>query len=281
MKRLAILLLALIIASFLTPSLSAQEEPLPDRFNLEIGGYFIHQIDVVAELLRQAGPLEVGGVVDFNQDLGLTDSVTVPRLDGDYRFNRRSAVNFSYWNIQRDATTFLGTGIDFGNISIPVGEEVYSFFDTQTLRFSYEYAFYNVPKAELGINVGLHITDIDLGISCVSCSDPNSSESAAFPAPLPVIGFNFRYKISHRWTFAGYNQHFMLDVGGFDGSLTDTRIGLSHHTFKNVGFGFGWNRIHMDVDVDVSDYRGSLETKLEGIQAYVVLSFGKFKYPED
>jgi hypothetical protein len=256
---------------------SAQDEPLPGRFVIEIGGYFVTKIDTAAQFARKAGPIETGTFIDFSKDLGLSDSELVPRIDGNYRFNKGSSLNFSLWNIERDATTFLGRDIDFGNISIPGGEVIESFFDTETIRVSYGYSFYNVSKAEIGINAGLHITTFDLGIKCNTCTSAESLDSERITAPLPVLGFHFRYQISRRWSFAGYTQHFLIKVGDFDGSLTDTRISFSHHTFKNVGFGFGWNRIETDLDIDNSEYLMAVDHKLDGIQAFVVVYAGKPK----
>jgi hypothetical protein len=271
---------AFVITLFLAPPARAQEEPLPDRFRLEIGGYFLTSLDTSAELFRKVGPIDLGGRVDFNKDLGLADRKNVLRLDGFYRFGLRSSIDFSYWRIDRDSTTTVGRDIEFGEIEIPAGEAVSSFYETQTIRASYKFSLYNVPKAEIGVSFGLHTTLIDLGIACISCPT-NLSESASFPAPLPVIGFNLRYQINRRWQFAGYSQHFLLEVGGFDGSMTDTRVHFSHHTFRNVGFGFGWNRITTDMSVDVNDYFGSIDTNMDGLQAFLVLSFGNVSYPSD
>ena len=171
---------------------------------------------------------------------------------------------------------FLGTDIDFGDISIPVGEFVESFFDLQTIRVSYGYSFYSVPKAELGLNAGLHFTAVDLGINCISCSgDLEDSENV--PVPLPVLGFHFRYQMSMRWRLSSYTQHFLLSYRDLDGSLTDTRISFSHHTFRHVGFGFGWNRIEADLDLDSTRYLMTVDSKLEGIQAFIIVYGGKRK----
>jgi hypothetical protein len=280
MSRHSVILvcMAILVApAMLSRATWAQDEPLPGRFEIEIGGYFVTKIDTVAQFTRKAGPIEAGTVIDFSKDLGLSDSVSIPRIDGNYRFNNRSSLNFSLWNIERDATTSLGRDIDFGDVSIPVDELVESFFDTETIRVSYGYSFYNVSKAEIGINAGLHITTFDLGIKCNTCTSAESLDSERITAPLPVLGFHFRYQISRRWSFAGYVQHFLIEVGDFDGSLTDTRISFSHHTFKNIGFGFGWNRIETDLDIDNSEYLMAVDHKLDGIQAFVVVYAGKPK----
>jgi hypothetical protein len=273
-NRTSVLLGAIVALSM---PVQAADEPLADRFSLEVGAFFITNTKTEAELTRSFGPIQVGGAVDFNQDLGLSDSETVPRIDGYYRFGRRSSFDFTWFDLDRDATTFLGEAIEFGEISIPVGEEVYSFFNQTTVRASYGYSFYNVPKAEIGITAGLHFTSIDLGIECLSCLE-ETKEAASLPAPLPVVGIHFRYQITPRWRFAGYTQHFMLAIGGVEGSFSDTRFTFAHHTFKNVGFGFGWNRIDLDVEADTSDYLGAFDTRLDGLQAFVSISVGKAKY---
>ena len=38
----------------------AQDEPLPGRFEIEIGGYFVTKIDTVAQFARKVGPIEAG-----------------------------------------------------------------------------------------------------------------------------------------------------------------------------------------------------------------------------
>jgi len=281
MKSRATLHAICAIALGLCSTTWAEDRSLPGRFEIEIGGYFVTKIDTVALFARKAGPIEAGTLIDFSKDLGLADSKSIPRVDGLYRFNRKSSVSFSLWDIERDATVFLGTGIDFGDISIPVGELVESAFDATTIRASYGYSFYNVPKAELGINVGLHLTTFDLGINCLSCSNEDLVDFESVSAPLPVLGLHFRYQMSRRWAFSGYTQHFLFAYGEFDGSLTDTRVAFSHHTFKNVGFGFGWNRIQTDIDIDSSEYLMVVDNKLDGIQAYIVVYAGRPKHFEN
>lgn len=274
-RVIGFVLLGLVLSS----AAIGEEPPQSNRFEIEIGGFFVTTVSSVAQLTRSVGPLQVGGAVDFNQDLGLKESETVPRIDGAYRFSRRHGIEFSYWDIKRDATTELERDIEFGNIGISVGEQVTSFFDIQTFRLSYGYALYSSQKVGLGINAGLHATNYDMGITCDSCTT-QTAEKASVTTPLPVFGFNFRYRMSKRWRFAGYTQLFFLDYSGYEGSLTDTRIVFSHHTFKHVGFGFGWNRIHADIDVDTSDYVGFLDSRVEGVQAFVIVTFGKVKFAD-
>ena len=266
----------------LSTSVFAQEEPLPDRFRIEVGAFFVTDINSIAQASVAEGPVNVGLAVDFNRDLGLADSESIPRIDGYYRFSSRNAISFTFFDVTRGATRTLEREIKWFDKEFEIDDVLQSHFDQQTLRASWRYSIFHSPKAELAVSAGLHLTNFDMGIECISPTCTGADQASVdLPVPLPVIGFAFGYRISRRWDFSGSTEHFMIEVGGFDGAMTDTRINFSHHTFKNVGFGFGWNRIHTDLEVDTSDFLGSLNTRLDGLQAYVVITSGKAKFSND
>lgn len=264
------------------PTLAWGQEPLPDKFKIDVGAFFVTKIKTDVQLAAEAGPINVGTRISFDEDLNLSSRETVPRLDGYYRFGKRSRVDFSYWKIDRDATAVLGPTqtIEFGDITILPNETVNSFFDTETIKASYGLSFYNVPKAELGLSAGLHVTSMDVGITCLTCAIPNTAEAADATVPLPVVGFYFRYNISRRWAFRGSSQVFFIDLDEFEGSLTDLRLNVEHHTFKHAGFGFGFNRVAIELEADDGEFRGDFDNTLSGWQAYVFAAFGTAKYQQ-
>lgn len=260
------LLLALCV---LPPTVWSQEpEPLPDRFKISVGAFFVTNAQTTLELAASVGPITAGTRVDFDSDLQLSDSEIVPRIDGYYRFTKRHGIDFTWFDIDRAGTAVTPFDIEFGDIFIPEGTPVNSFFNEELFKVSYGFSFYNVPKAELGILVGLHVTSIDVGIGSTA-----QKEQADTTVPLPVVGAFFRYQISNRWRFNGKSEIFALQLDKFKGSLTDLRLGVEHQTFKNVGFGFGFNRIATELEVDDGDFRGEFTNTLSGWQMYV---FGAF-----
>ena len=70
-------------------------------------------------------------------------------------------------------------------------------------------------------------------------------------------------------------------MGEFDGSLTDTRINLSHDTFKNVGFGFGWSRIETDLEINSSEYLMAIDDKVDGLRAFPVVYAERLTHARD
>lgn len=256
----------LLFVLFTSPALGWSQElsPLPDRFKIAVGAFFVTSAQTTVALAASAGPVSAGTRIDFDQDLELSDSETVPRIDGYYRFSKRHGVDFTWFDIERAGTAVTPFDIEFGDIFIPEGTPVNSFFDEELYKVSYGFSFYNVPKAELGILAGLHITSIDVGISGTT-----QREEAGTTLPLPVVGALFRYQISNRWRFHGKSEIFALEFDKFKGSLTDLRLGVEHQTFKNAGFGFGFNRIATDLEADDGEFRGEFTNTLSGWQMYV------------
>jgi hypothetical protein len=269
-----------LIAALSFPALvwAQDKESIPDRFQIDFGGFFVTRADTTASLAKKSGPFSVGTQIDFHQDLDLPDSDTVPRIDGYYRWGKHSRVDFTYFKIDRSGTATTDQDINWGDIMIPEGTTlVSSFLDEEILKATYGFSFFNSPKAELGVDAGLFIADISVGIDCPNCPTPQRS-TADVTAPLPVVGAYFRYNISHRWRFVGKADFFFLEFGDYKGSLTDIRLNLEHHTWKHAGFGFGLNGIQTTLDYDTSTESGTLTNTISGPQIYVFTNFGTAPY---
>ncbi len=255
----------------------AQEEPLPDKFKIEVGEFFVTRAQTTLSLAATAGIFAAGTLLNFEEDLGLSSRESVPRIDGYYRFGKRSRMDFSYFNIKRSGIATTGDDpIDFGDITIPPNTPlVQSFFNEEVYKATYGLSFYNVPKAEFGLSAGLFIAKIGVGMTAPTI---DVSDSAKGTAPLPVVGAYLRYKISRRWSFAAKGDFFYLVVGDYEGNLTDLRLNLEHQTWKNVGFGFGFNGIQTSLKATDGDLTGSFDNTISGFQAYVFGALGAAKY---
>ncbi|MDX1488831.1 MAG: hypothetical protein R3268_11560 [Acidiferrobacterales bacterium] len=259
------------------PILVHAQDALPDKFKIDVGVFFVTEIDTTVSITPTGAAAGVGALVEFEDVFGLGNSERVPRIDGYYRFGKRSRVDFTYFKIDRDGTVVTPFDIDFGDAFFPAGTAVTSFFDEEVIKASYGLSFYNVPKAELGISAGLFVSDISVGVSTVP---GGASDKGTVTAPLPVIGAYFRYEMPKRWRFVGKVDFFYLEFDDFEGNLIDLRLNVEHQTWKNVGFGFGLNAIGTNLEVDDRDFRGEFDSTLQGVQAYVFTAFGKARYQQ-
>ncbi|MFQ5756772.1 MAG: hypothetical protein ACE5H7_11895 [Acidiferrobacterales bacterium] len=245
---------------------------LPDRLQVNVGAFFLDDVDTKTVLRSTTTP--AGVIISFDKDLGVEERDVTPRVDGFYRFNRRHRLDFSYFQIERDGINFIRVDIPGGIINGPVNEGalVDTTFDQKIFKINYLFSFFNTEKAEFGLGGGLHSTDIDLTIQPVG--KPPVTEGTQL-IPLPVASALVGYNISPRWSFMARLDVFALEYKDFTGSMSDMRLVLEHHTFKNVGFGFGLNRFDLNVEASNDDILGEIDNTYNGFLLYVTTYTGK------
>ena len=274
-KFLAACLLTLIVTTFSLPALAqrlSSKWDLPDRLQVNVGAFFLDTVDTKTVLRSPTVP--AGVIISFDEDLGVEERDVTPRIDGFYRFNRRHRIDFSYFQIKREGTSFIGVDIPGEIINGPVNEGtlVTTTFDEKIFKINYLFSFLNTEKAEFGLGGGLHMTDYDLTIQPVG-GPPVTSGTQLIP--LPVASALASYQISPRWSFMARLDIFALQYQDFSGSMSDMRLVLEHHTFKNVGFGFGLNRFDLNVEASNDDILGEIDNTYNGFLIYVTTYTGK------
>ncbi len=175
--------------------------------------------------------------------------------------------------IKRDGTDFIGVDIPGGIINGPVNEGalVSTTFDQKIFKINYLFSFFNTEKAEFGIGGGLHSPDIDLTIQPVG--KPPATQGSQL-IPLPVASALVGYQISPRWSFMARLDVFALEYKDFKGSMSDMRLVLEHHTFKNVGFGIAYNYMNLDIESTDEGFSGLLNIRYKGPYAYLRVRLG-------
>ncbi len=265
-------LIALIPAMLSFPVLAQDEGVKRDRFKISLGAFFVTNTDTTIRLDSTTGLVGLGTTLDFERDLGVDDSDDVARLAGSWRFKPRHRFLFDYYKLERDGTAITRRDIDFGDVNIPAGSALNSFYDQETIKFSYLYSFFQDERIELGIGGGLHISEIDLGIATTDGSIQEQSDGSA---PLPVLTASMDFGLTPKLALLlNWDFFFIEDADGdYEGSWTDMRFLLEHRTFKHVGFGGGLNVWNFDIDAEDDDLRGSFKTRWDGWLLYTTAFF--------
>jgi len=265
----AVLVAALVLP---LPALAADnivKELEVDPFNLSIGAYFVTRTNGNIRLDRSAGLVTIGTSIDWERDLGGETSMTVPRIDGYYRFAPKHRVDFSWYKIERNGTIATQRDIIFGDANYPQGTSLTSRLDTETSKVAYTYSFYRNNEIETSISAGLHVTQIE---AMLQGSGGGVAESNSVTAPLPVFGFRLDYAFTPKWWMRTKYELFFLDsVDQYRGALNDFTIAIEHRTFQHAGFGFGLNRSSLDLEVEDPDKRGAFSSVLNGLMLYVTV----------
>jgi hypothetical protein len=270
-KVLAAAGIAAAMVASLQPALAADtlREVEVDPFNLSLGAYFVTRTNGTIRFDRTAGPVSIGTSIDWERDLGGETSMTVPRIDGYYRFAPKHRVDFSWYKIDRNGTVLSQRDINFGDFNFPQGSAIESQLNTETTKIAYTYSFYRTPEIETSISAGLHVTKMSASLTAAGLG---IAESNSATAPLPVIGFRLDYAFTPKWWMRGKYELFFLDsVQSYTGSLSDFTISVEHRTFTHLGFGFGLNRSSLDLEVDDGTKKGSFSSTLNGLMVFAVI----------
>ena len=273
MMRLPGLLVALLLVLLLAgPSVAGEEHEKKHPYRegtLRLGPYHVTGIKTQLQLDDANAPL--GTHVNFEDELGIKDSATVPRLTLDYRFSKRHAIAAKWYKLERSGSTFLGRPIQFGDRVITPGE-VDSLIDTELLTLEYVWAFYESDQVALGLSAGLGVVTIRAGIGT-----PAEGGAEAFTEkitiPVPTIGGRFGYKVNRKLSVLARFDLLNIQYGDFSGSVLDAWFAAEHHTFKHVGFGGSVGRMTMDFEVDDDQLFWDLSHRYTGVMAHVAVYF--------
>ena len=260
-----------IVSVSLCKNVIAEDEvtlAFPDKWTIRAGAYIIDNADTSVAVFSDVG---IGGGINFTDTLGGEDSDTVPRLDVLYRFNKKHAIDFSVFSIDRQGSTTLTVDLDIGNETFFASETLNSDIKYTLYRVGYNYSFYHSDKVELRLTAGLNITDYELKFEVVN---GGRLEKADVSVPLPLFGLRMGYAITPKWYVNYVAETFFIEIeDAFKGSLFSYELNTEYRLFKHFSLGAGFARIGIDADIDDDDWKGRITDSYRGFTA-----FGKFYF---
>ena len=78
---------------------------------------------------------------------------------GKLRLGQRWRIEGEYFALNRSGTRVINKTINWGGNTYPIGITVNSEFDSDIYRLSAGYSFIKSTRSELGVALGLHVTD--------------------------------------------------------------------------------------------------------------------------
>ncbi len=252
-------------------SASLAADPGSERGGISLGA-FLTDRDTNGRL--DSDTLGLGTVIDAEDDLGLDSSDTVLRLDAYYRFNPRHRIDFSVFDLSRDATATIDESIQFGDEIFDINSTISSEYDLAVYKAAYTYSFFVRDHGYLGVTAGLYVLATDISLTE---SNTGQFEADDLTAPLPVIGLRGKYQLTPRLVLRSSAELFAIEFDNVDGSLSDFYIGLDYHFHDNFAVGLGYNNVSLDVDADGSEFKGALDWTYDGALLNVQYSFGSIE----
>jgi hypothetical protein len=247
-----------------------------DKFRIALGGYSVYRYDSVMSLTDSN--LGAGISISPEDTLGLKTEQSVVRLDGHYRFTDEDALTYSWYRIKSNGIKSLQESFDWidenGNpITIPVGAVVDTALDYDILKLGYLWSFYHTDKVELAVGAGLHITRIAVGLRSDTTSSGVGTRDVSTSLPLPVLSFSIQYKVTPKFGWYIKSEFFTLKFDKWDGTYTDTTLGMEYRLFDNIGLGVALAGNALKVTENAASYTFQYDNRVTGILFNVAAYF--------
>ena len=229
-----------------------------ETFVLRLSSYYISDADTDLTILSSDN---IGTGFNFVDDLGGDDSVTVPRLDGYYRFNDVHRIEFSSFRIERDGENRLSIDIDIGDETYTVGETVVSSIVYELFKIGYAYSFYRSEQVELAVTAGLNMTEYEFDYELVDGSSDDTSDASG---PLPMFGLRVAYAFDSDWSLHYLSEVLFIETDDAEGSFQTYELDIRYRFSKHFMVGAGVLRSSLDVTTEDSDWDGRIADTYEG-----------------
>jgi hypothetical protein len=243
------------------------EEAIPDKFRIALGAYAVVRYDSVMSLTDS--DLGAGISISPEDTLGLNAEQSVLRLDGYYRFTRTHALIYSWYKISSDGSKLLETEFDWidengDTITIPLGAQVDTSLSYNIFKLGYLWSFYHTDKVELAAGVGLHTTQISVGLRTDTTSTGTDARDVDIGVPLPVLSFSIVYRVTPRFHWHFKQEFFTLHYDKWDGAYTDSTLGMEYRLFENIGLGIALASNSLKIIENDDNYKFNYDNRITG-----------------
>ncbi len=193
--------------------------------------------------------------VDLEGTLDLPEISHITSLYAAYRFNKNHMLMLSYFGINRSSSLRI---IDeqFEDVYI-VDANIDVSDESRFYNLSYGYSLFNDDRSEVVLVVGLNSMDLKLAASAagqvVVDGETKSAEKLVNVdvfAPLPLIGLNFGFSFTPKWSLSTAVSLVAGSFGDVSGSAFQTEIYARYKVSKHIGIIMGISYFSAAVDVE-------------------------------
>ena len=272
---------AICLAMLLLPTLAVAQNQ-SDWSDWTMGARYTVQLELFhpaldTQLRIDSSDGTPGTPIDFEQNLGMSDSETLPTLIFEWRVAKKHRLSLGYYELNRSGSAVTGTITRFGDKEFEANLPVSSFMDMDVATVAYSYSLLFDERREFAISAGLTLMDIRFGIVGNGSLGVIEAETS-LNVPLPAIGLTGGYAFTDKLYFRGGAGYFSFDLAlsnekDLRGSIAAAAAGVYHNTFRHVRFGLAY--YYYDVDVDWGNASGfnSLQYTYHGPALSVAATF--------
>jgi hypothetical protein len=247
----AVAIAAVTILTVATPAEAQRDfEPLFDKFNFKLEGSWV---GLTTEIRLDSELLGEGTTLNFEDDLDLGPSKTIPTLAFEWQIAKKHKLGVRWQDITRDSTSQALTEIQWGDETIPINADISLGFDVTQAFIDYTYYPWVKDRWAAGFGLGLRWMDIQATLSYRGETDEDEVEGSSDvkgSAPLPYLYFEYRRLFSERWRFITGLGWLYISIDDVSGGQWIGKVGIEYLAGKRWAFGAAINVATIDVDWD-------------------------------
>lgn len=253
----------------------ASAQAINDGFWIS-GSGFLANVDTEVSSSTVVNP-GGGTEIDLEDDLGLDDNELLPAIYAGARLGGGFVITGEYYSLNRDTTASISRTITVDDVTFPVNASVTAGFGTDIYRFTAGYSFVRNDTVEVGLGLGLHMTQLDFEISGQGSTGgaPVTLQNRRkdFLAPMPTVGLYTTFEVAPRVTINARADYLSLGIDDYDGSILNAQASVSYRFTDTFGIGVGYRYVDYDLDVEKDNYVASFDYKFWGPSIFIEAGF--------
>ena len=234
---------------------------LTDKWMIGIGGFWPKK-DLTVSVFA-TNPVGINSNDNIEEDIRISEDQASGALLMRWRFGEKWSLQGQYFALDTETGYTLEEDIEWEDIVFKEGSFVNAGGNMDVARLFLGRSFSTGPRHEFGLGIGLHWMEFGAFIE----GDVQTSEGGTdfqrgevkADFPLPNIGGWYYYSWHRDWMLQARVDWLSVSFGDYSGGLINGLVGIDWRPFERVGFGLAVNSFVLDADVDMDDWRGSVE----------------------
>jgi len=265
---------AVILATAFVLGSPAAAQRFDDTVSLRVEAFFAG-IDSFARVGNASGSIGTG--IDFEDQLGMDGSQTLPALEAGWRINDDWVLQGQFYRVNRRTEAVLDEEIVIDDTVFPVNARVGAGFDSDVYRFTINNLVFQGERLEIGLGIGLHATDFNLFVEgegqVAGAPARFAREGRQIFAPLPTIGAIGQWEPTKRVTLFGRIDWLSLTIDDYRGRLINAEASASYTVHKAFDLGVSYRVVDYELNVRKPDWRGDVRYRFSGPSVFVRAGF--------
>jgi len=246
---LGFVIAALVVAVSAPAEAQRSYEPLFDKFNFKAE---LSWVSMSTSIGLYDDDLDIGGVLNFEDDLNLGNQKTTPSLDFEWQIGKRHRLAGRWQSLNRGSNSQALTDIEWGDETIPIDADVTLAFDVTQFFIDYTYYPWVKERWAAGFGIGLRWMDITTTLAwrLESGGVEEGSQDADVTAPLPYVYFEYRRLLTDHWRMILGVGWLDVTIGDISGGQWIGRAGFEYLLGKRWSVGGAANLATIDATAD-------------------------------